>query len=96
MAKFYTYLGEDIPLQNNITPTLYNFNQSLPLRTGTDICPLSFWREVGEEGEVNLLAKQVKRMKKCTSCGEEKEFAEFYKSQSELYKADGKLPICKD
>ena len=45
---------------------------------------------------MNLLAKQVKRMKKCTSCGEEKEFAEFYKSQSELYKADGKLPICKD
>ena len=28
---------------------------------------------------MNLLAKQVKRMKKCTSCGEEKEFAEFYK-----------------
>ena len=55
------------------------------MRTGTDICPLSFWREVGEGREVNLLAKQVKRMKKCTSCGEEKEFAEFYKSQSELY-----------
>lgn len=41
------------------------------------------------------MAKQVKRMKKCSCCGEEKEFNEFYKSQSPLYKADEKCPICK-
>lgn len=39
---------------------------------------------------------KVKRLKKCNCCGEEKELNEYYKSQSNLYKADGKLPICKD
>lgn len=42
------------------------------------------------------MAKQSKRLKKCTRCGEEKEFGSFYKSQSPLYKVDQKCPICKD
>ena len=39
---------------------------------------------------------KVKRLKKCSRCGEEKELSEYYKSQSSLNKADGKLPLCKD
>ena len=39
---------------------------------------------------------KVKKIKKCSRCGEEKELNEYYKSQSSLYKADGKLPLCKD
>lgn len=39
---------------------------------------------------------KVKRLKKCTCCGEDKELKEFYKSNSIMYKNDEKLPICKD
>lgn len=39
---------------------------------------------------------KVKRLKKCSCCGVEKELNEYYKSQSNLNKADGKLPLCKD
>lgn len=38
---------------------------------------------------------KVKRTKICNCCGEEKDLNEFYKSQSPMYKADGKCPICK-
>ena len=38
---------------------------------------------------------KVKRIKICNCCGEEKDLNEFYKSQSPMYKADGKCPICK-
>lgn len=34
-------------------------------------------------------------MKKCSCCGNEKEIKEFYKSQSLINKADGRLSICK-
>lgn len=36
-----------------------------------------------------------KEVKKCNCCGEEKEMKEFYSSQSPMFKADKKLPICK-
>lgn len=39
---------------------------------------------------------KAKRVKKCTCCGEEKEYSCFYKSQSSMYKHDEKCPICKD
>lgn len=39
---------------------------------------------------------KVKRVKKCTCCGEEKEYSSFYKSQSPMFKIDEKCPICKD
>ena len=42
------------------------------------------------------MAKTIKRMKRCNCCGEEKDLNEFYKSQSPMYKADNKLPICKN
>ena len=41
------------------------------------------------------MAKKVP-MKVCTCCGEEKALSEYYKSQSPMFKADGKAPICKD
>ena len=41
------------------------------------------------------MAKKVP-MKVCTCCGTEKPLSEYYKSQSPMFKADGKAPICKD
>lgn len=41
------------------------------------------------------MAKKVEKLKICTRCGKELSLTEFYKSQSKLYKAKGKLPICK-
>jgi hypothetical protein len=41
------------------------------------------------------MAKKVP-MKVCTCCGIEKPLSEYYKSQSPMFKADGKAPICKD
>lgn len=41
------------------------------------------------------MAKKVEKLKICTRCGKELSLNEFYKSQSKLYKADGKLPCCK-
>lgn len=38
---------------------------------------------------------KVKRVKVCTCCGEEKEYGEFYKSQSPIYKNDEKVSVCK-
>lgn len=41
------------------------------------------------------MAKKVEKLKQCTCCGKELPLTEFYKSQSKLYKANGKLPCCK-
>lgn len=39
---------------------------------------------------------KVKQMKTCNCCGKELPISEYYKSQSPMFKSDGKLPICKD
>ena len=39
---------------------------------------------------------KAKRVKKCTCCGEEKEFSEYYKSQSPMFRQDEKCPLCKE
>lgn len=42
-----------------------------------------------------MMAKKVEKLKVCTRCGKELPLSEYYKSQSELYKVDNKLPCCK-
>lgn len=39
--------------------------------------------------------RQIKVIKKCLRCGEEKKIEDFYNSYSNLYISDGKQPICK-
>ena len=41
------------------------------------------------------MAKVTKEMQKCTCCGQELLSTEFYRSQSSMYKATRRLPICK-
>lgn len=42
------------------------------------------------------MAKKPIRLKICECCGEDLPFDSFYKSQSSMHKATGKLPICKE
>lgn len=41
------------------------------------------------------MAKVTKEIQKCTCCGQELLSTEFYRSQSSMYKATRRLPICK-
>ena len=41
------------------------------------------------------MAKVTKEMQKCTCCGQELLSTEFYRSQSSMYRATRRLPICK-
>ena len=41
------------------------------------------------------IRKTQANLKTCTKCGVEKKDSEFYNTYSDLYKADGKQPICK-
>ena len=41
------------------------------------------------------MAKKSVKTKTCARCGEELPMSEFYKSQSPMFKADGKCPLCK-
>ena len=41
-------------------------------------------------------ANEQKGTKKCTKCGNEKKYLDFYSSASPLYSSDKRIPICKD
>ena len=42
------------------------------------------------------MAKKAERNLMCLCCGQELPYSSFYKSQSPMFKATGKCPICKE
>lgn len=48
------------------------------------------------EKEGDKMAKKTERLKMCSCCGENLPLANFYKSQSSMFKYDEKCPICKN